>query len=1556
MTVSSTQGMIDELCSQLRVGTSKQFEIVAVELLSELMGLPFFLARGGFQHGADGGTAGQQDRDIRVECKRYSDTTPLDDRELRGEIDDALARNPDLEAWILAATRPVDETTREKLHLKSEETGLPIVIIDWTAVGDGMPDFAALCACAPKIVGRTYGQNAERIATALAPIAPQQWERLRENLQQACIGLTWVKLVADRNIEAMWSSEAQAKAQFAQNIAQGACSDRIERTSISDAIQTWFDESLRDPAIVLGEEGVGKTWAAFQWVHKTLSRLPPTLLIPSSSFCEIRDLSPAGIHDFIARELRHLAGVRSDTFWSRRLTRMLKHCPPGTTRLLVIIDGMNQAPSFDWVRLLQIFQGDSFSCVRLIASAQRNFFVQELNQLRRLAYPAKTISVEPYDIAPGGEFDQILQMNGMVRSDIPNNILALARNPRMFPLVIRFRDQVATQGDITPLRLLWAYGRDELGHRVGRAFVDSEWEDWLLTLAKNYSANNDGNIVNAGLSIKELTQTVSQPHRTPSENQRRLKEIIDGTWMEAIPGMPTRYRPRAETIALALGLGIVERLSMVADQDVAAELSSFIDPIRAASSTADALAAALAIAVSASMQEPVVTAIASELLQGQNSAEKHFLEVVAAAPAIPTSILNCMERSTARAHASARQWILKAIRRVPEENQGAWSEVLLRLGEWLAVTECPSPSDRANNDEAAQYFSKRIIEDVGTDEPGDVTVLGVRVAMRPYSEPYLGGYVALALQGQRLDRAATVFKSAAVAHALSPARSDTWTSLKWLILFDSITRKETLSVLTQMADSVLAGNVESHVRPDLKARVAALLLWLPDDPTMDARANEVNPPYRQIWAYQKDYLTDPVESLFALERRHLDLVMSDERIDVLQKCKRMQKLLTDPNFVAPSSFVSGISQALSAFDIERLSVGRFYTLEEHQFDEIVPAGARFSPRDLGDLCRRRMRELGKRTRESLHWNCIKASDYFLVAGIEELQAVRDAKVHYDHPNESDEKFARAHLLQVEVPHLAPYDQLRAIADDERAWILLRQMNCTQACTPADIDRFIIERGAAPGRSTEAIFSHLAQHAIDISEQAFEALFPLSQGHGDDSHRVIGFMALANSAPERLGKRLLAAGWRIQPDQSHLEMDSGSAAILAASKDVTLDELRERVAPWRLLREACARGDAQSLEAAAAEISRALDVAYWPDEPSPVQIFIDSNDRNNRVSFDERDGDDEADPTKALDDAYQSDKWAQVQERGRAHIQQMHNRGALLFRVSFSAEDIRPLVEGCPDIVDSWLAGMDSQTNEFRARVNRAGGFYLALCESLLASDPERGAILWRYLDLGMPIGVSGLADIQECTHVLFRASASPAVEMLRDELFSIRRNATDKAYLEIVVVSLINRAAEWLDRKVSEDEASGCSWRLMRATMLRGMIDRPPIDQLEWPSGANQEDVTRRAMLFRNMHSISRYWWEKFLSEPSLDDAFSAWVLFLSTADRRCWIWLHSAVDRYRDENDPETWRLKMCHFEANRGQLNSAIRDSEDKGIRSMSKNLWGSKSPADLIDMSIVDDQARE
>ena len=83
---------------------ASKLERLAAALLSRLLDVPIAVAKSGFQHGADAGPAGQQGRRFRVECKKYRNTSHLNERELLGEIDQALARDEALEAWVLVAT------------------------------------------------------------------------------------------------------------------------------------------------------------------------------------------------------------------------------------------------------------------------------------------------------------------------------------------------------------------------------------------------------------------------------------------------------------------------------------------------------------------------------------------------------------------------------------------------------------------------------------------------------------------------------------------------------------------------------------------------------------------------------------------------------------------------------------------------------------------------------------------------------------------------------------------------------------------------------------------------------------------------------------------------------------------------------------------------------------------------------------------------------------------------------------------------------------------------------------------------------------------------------------------------------------------------------------------------------------------------------------------------------------------------------------------------------------------------------------------------------------
>lgn len=355
---------------------------------------------------------------------------------------------------------------------------------------------------------------------------------------------------------------------------------------------------------------------------------------------------------------------------------------------------------------------------------------------------------------------------------------------------------------------------------------------------------------------------------------------------------------------------------------------------------------------------------------------------------------------------------------------------------------------------------------------------------------------------------------------------------------------------------------------------------------------------------------------------------------------------------------------------------------------------------------------------------------------------------------------------------------------------------------------------------------------------------------------------------------------------------------------------------------------------------------------PAVFSVKASDALSRLSFEEKE-DAENGTMRAFDEDYQLNKQRRMQDRSTKFVLEARERGALLLAINCDVKVVRPLLLSCSDLVDSWLEGLEDCTDVFVSRLNMASGFFLALCEGLLATDPDRGVLLWTSLKKNMKIRHIGIAGINELMHILFRVPESKPVLDLREEIFSIRYNTIDRDYLLLAMCAMTNGAHGWLKQKIVSDELSGTTWRMKRATMLRGMSEMPEIDDLAWPEGwscGTLNSTERTAATRKTSYRLSYFWWERYLTSDSVEAAYSAWKLFLACADRRCWIWIPTLVEKYQHSNDPGLWRSKMRHFEFNVGKLDKAVEDRESKGSEAMNRHLWGWDDPSRSLDMARV------
>ena len=1549
------------LLAALQTGATTKLEHLAADLMGRLLKVQIAVSKAGFQHGGDAGTAGRAGRRLRIECKRYADNRPLSDRELQGEIDDATRRTPGLEAWVLVSTRRVAENTQETLNLKAGEVGVPVIVVDWAAPPGTPPDLAALCAFAPDLVEIHYGAAAATAARCLKALSGPVVERIRHEIAAWNIGYKQLKRAGDRRLRRIWNSEVESQAAFAQNAAGGAAAYLITRTAVLQALHDWWKAPGPQPAVVFGIEGVGKTWAALQWVLRELRRLPLTLALPSSAFMAVRGFTETAVLDFLAGALYDVTSTQNERYWQQRLRNALKRPAEQGPVMLIVVDGMNQEPSFEWRRLVQILQGGSFrGRVRLILTTQTHFLEEHLLGMRTVAGGVTRIGVEPYDLTPGGEFDELLSRHGRARAGIPPELVALARVPRLFPLVMKLRSDVAMQGDATLPRLLWAYGRDELSMREGRAFSETEWEQWLLDLAaKHWDAIRSGAASSdpaQSYPLHELDAMVARRSLEPSIVARRLSEIVDGTWMEAVPGKPNTFRPRASTIHLALGAEVVsllENAEHLGTERLEVVLARWLDPLGATSAAADVVAAAMSIAVAKRLPASscILPVLVKALLQSQNVQDSHRLQAVALAPAIFRGLLETVEHSSSRSQASARRWALQALRGTPAVNMPAWNAINDKLVTWVAHVTCPTAEEVAQSDSSGKHQFDRLIERIGTGAAGVQPVMGVPVRVHLRETEDLADSVPGLLLGKPLVPAVRVLVAAAVTASISIGGRSAWEGFKWLVMLNPVDPDETVALLAGLADVALGTCGGPGVHPELPMRVAALLLWMAGDETHEHRANALRVSFEAGWDYDKHYLADPVRSWFALERRHLDLLWRDGTLPLLLRLQRGQAFLPDPSIGADKKFVQALETACDGFDISTLDTNISLTSEDHTFRDIEPGLARLAPRALAGLVRRRLCGLAVRIGEPRHWASVRAPRFVLLADAPAAAAAKALRLNPPVPPGSEEAFVQSQLLEIELPHAGAREQLDTLVEARDAHLTLKLLSFLQPTDAGTLANFLARWGMSNHRAVEVLLSYLAERGTHLADPEFQLLTPFALPGADARMRIVAFIALARSNPFEFGAYLVNWGWHVEASQTVFEQDHGSRAVLAVSSTRPLGELRFVVAPWCLLSEACARGGSPAdAKVAAAALSTAINIVGLAAEHPGVDISVDLPYDSGSISFDPSDEsakDEEQSLRAALDFDELSRRRSMAHEQGHEYLTRTWNAGAVMAVRPVPLKEAQMLVRHCSAEVELWLDGHEAQTSAFRQRLNLAGGLYLALCEALLETDPPRGVAIWRSIEQSLQTRFVGLGDINDLMHMPFRVREHSAVLELRDDLYALRRNGSDKAYIELVLCASSNGCIEWLCRKISADETSGSRWRQKRAIVLRGLLSEGSAEAPRWREGplvGLWEWLRHRSDDWSDRHAFARHWWKTFLLAPDAQTAYAAWHVFLLCVDRTALVWMQPELKASAQGDD--LWRLKMLHLEVNRSQLDEAMRSKETKGSNDPERHLFGWDLPVAWFD----------
>jgi hypothetical protein len=1508
-------------------GKEDAFERLTAALISNLLDLPIFVAATGFQYGGDAGPAGQLGRRFRIECKKYADTTALKERELLGEIDQALSRDKALEAWFLVSTREVPEQLAQTLDAKADEIGVVLQVIDWR--DQAFSPLAALCASGPRIVETHFSAAAATYAQTLIPNINGAIGQLTRSLQAWCLGFSGLRGSSHRRLGDIWQDPVIANAEFGQNAAGGAETHKISRDGVHVEFQHWWDTpTVKDsPALVVGYDGVGKTWATLDWLMQSRVDQPIVLVVPSSAMGGFESATETSLSRLLGERLFELTRVRNADHWRQRIGRLVARPAEEGPVFTVFFDGLNQESSVPWDRILKIVQAQPFAGrVRVIASTRTRHFEDRLSALRGLVVPPTRVNVGVYGIESGGELDRMLAFHGLTQADLHSDLVELARTPRLFRLVVHLRKRLANAQQITVHRLLWEYGRDSFGERVGKSFSEADWHDWLREIARQFRKGI------TEFSVKALSETTHRADLSTNEVYARLSDILDGQFSHQTAGGTISFMPAlvAHSLAIALLSDLATAASFEAIEN---RLNTWLDPISGLDQRAEILRAAVSIQIERGNPGPedLAGVLVTAWLQTQNIPETHRTELLSLAPSLTAAILDAMERSTSPAQASARHWAMLAIRRLPKIEGVSWATIVDRVTRWLSIVSRELYPHRVKDEVHEKLRRERLIDKVGHDESGPMTVLGVPVEFVDVADDQLAEAAPRLLEGYPLQRAMKCFEAAVVSFAIR-SQSDAWQGFKWLCQLNEVDPGETAIALRALSQSLRTRTAEHGVHSTLAPRAAALTLLLSGIESDEEEGVAIPLGLNRKADYERDYLAHPSRSFYALERRHAEVAFADVSVPLISRLQRLGALVFEPTYSPPDSAVAELRAMGAAFPADQLHRQGMRTRPDHLFEELEPALARWAPDVLADLVRRKYRSLSTCPAESRYWAAGRVEDHFILADAASAEACRVLRASSKEPKKSNDDWAVNQLLVIELKGLDTLTQFERVMSADLQWISLHIGAVLGKPTSAEIDQLVGRYASGSATQQKNLVLLLSFHPEAITEPGWHWLITLlGNASGDLRGMLFRFLALAN--PMKFGQSLIESAWSWNATEHFWTNHFGSFALMKSETGLPFDQLSPRIAPWRVLEAARLRGsDDAEVRLAGEVMGRAIAAQNVPEPDPGSTVSIDCADHSLmpfRIDIKPRrpdSPDNNPAPTlAALDPDARLAEFNRTLKVAATRIDNARHEGASLYLTDVDPIDVAQLILQAEDLIPAWLEGMDSRAADFRRRVRLAEGAYLALCEALLTHRAEQGVALWGALRETLSTRYLGEAKIAELIHMLFRVPDSAAVRELQRKIYS--ETATDAELFELVIAARYNKNEARLVASVKSDQSSPYVWRQRRMWVEAGFFEAAalPVDAA-WPSDVIETpsaQIRHKAGESQSLEACAHHWWRRYLAVDNAAEAYAAWVLFCAVADRRAWVWFHDELDAIAERD--AFFREKLAHVEVNKSDLEKAM-DERDK------------------------------
>ncbi len=413
-------------------------------------------------------------------------------------------------------------------------------------------------------------------------------------------------------------------------------------------------------------------------------------------------------------------------------------------------------------------------------------------------------------------------------------------------------------------------------------------------------------------------------------------------------------------------------------------------------------------------------------------------------------------------------------------------------------------------------------------------------------------------------------------------------------------------------------------------------------------------------------------------------------------------------------------------------------------------------------------------------------------------------------------------------------------------------------------------------------------ARELSDQAWRWVWKDARSLSDD-HQRLAFLILATLDCRRFGQELAESDWSWDRDKPPQESHYASIALVEATKEEPRFMQSRRDSLRGYCSAVCAIGGSKPDETKFAvdllrvilSDSPTLDVASGELEvrvtdrsgPSFAIRYVGSTSSEASQSvLDE----------KALDTMQEDHRERQI--RLSEYLKQARRGGGDLLLARICCDEIEATLGRERVHVDELLDGLDVLSPRSPG-VQRAEYLFVALCEALLKTDPERGVSLWLALRTVLAVRYVGPSNVDELLHMAFRVPDSEPVSRLRARLLDLEQCNTDKELLNIALAACYQNRQDWLRERIEEDCKSSCVWHQRRGTSFLSSFNvgnKLPVSEA-WPDGPINSDTNHlryQCAVRQWREACSQHWWNEFISAETESAAYGAWILFVKSADR----------------------------------------------------------------------------